>query len=65
MKKDKTTAGRLLRGLQCYGEFTVQDPVCRQVCALRIRCAIESSRQERMEVLEELFGQDEVHDRMH
>lgn len=65
MKKDKTAADRLQRCLQCYGEFTVQDPVCRQVCALRIRCAVESSRQDRMEVLEELFGQDEVRDRMH
>ena len=65
MMKETTAADRLQRCLQCYGEFTVQDPVCRQVCALRIRCAVESSRQERMEVLEELFGEDEVHNRMH
>ena len=65
MKKDATAVDRLKRCLHCFGEFNVQDPVCRRVCALRIRCAVECGQHDRMEFLEELFGGDEVRDRVH
>ncbi len=65
MKKDARSVDRLHRRMQCFGEFNAQDPVCRQICALRLRCAVEYGQQERSEVLEELFNGDEVRDRMH
>lgn len=65
MKKDAPAADHLHHRLQCFGEFNVLDSVCRQVCALRIRCAVEFAQQERMERLEELFSEDEVHARLH
>ena len=65
MKKDATASDRLKRRLQCFGEFNVQDPVCRRVCALRLRCAVEYGQHGRMEFLEELFGGDEMRDRIH
>ena len=65
MKKDKADADRLKSYLQCYGEFNIQDPVCRQVCALRLRCAIEYGQQEKMEILEDLVSGDEVLERVH
>ncbi|KPJ77158.1 MAG: hypothetical protein AMJ54_09100 [Deltaproteobacteria bacterium SG8_13] len=65
MKKDAPAVDDLNRRMQCFGEFDVQDPVCRQVCALRLRCAIEFGQQERTELMEELFSGNEVRDRMH
>ncbi len=65
MKKDGIADDRLSRRLQCFGEFNVQDPVCRLVCALRLRCAVEYGQQERMELLDGLFSGDEVRDRIH
>ena len=65
MKKDAPAVDHLYRRMQCFGEFNVQDAVCRQVCALRLRCAVEYGQQERMERLEELFSDDEVRDRIH
>ena len=65
MKKEPPVADQLHRRMQCFGEFDVQDPVCRQACALRLRCAVEFGHQGRTEVLEELFSEDEVRDRVH
>lgn len=65
MKRDTLALDHLHGRLQCFGEFNVQDAVCRQVCALRLRCAVEYGRQERMERLEDLFSEDEVHERLH
>ena len=39
----------------CFGEFNSEDRICREFCALCIRCAIESDQVTRMEILEELF----------
>jgi len=44
---------RLDTHLGCYGNFAMDDPVCKRMCALRLRCAIERDQRERMEVLEE------------
>ena len=65
MKKDTPVVDHLHRRLQCFGEFDVQDSICRQVCALRLRCAVEFGQQGRTELLEELFSEDEVRDRIH
>jgi hypothetical protein len=65
MKKGATAVDHLSRRMQCFGEFHIQDPVCRKFCALRIRCAVEYSQQQRMEPLEDLFNGDEVRDRIH
>ena len=65
MNKDAPVFDPLHRRMQCFGEFNVQDPICRQVCALRIRCAVEYGQQGRMEMLEEMFGEDEMRDRIH
>ena len=64
MKNHAAVSNRLQRYMQCYGEFNVQDPVCRQICALRLRCAVEYGQQEKMELLEELFSGDDVHPRV-
>ena len=40
--------------LTCFGSYRTHDPVCRNQCALNLRCAIEKDQNERFEMLEEL-----------
>lgn len=38
----------------CFGDFNPTDLICRNHCALRIRCAIEREQSSRLEILEEI-----------
>lgn len=40
--------------LDCFGEYSPQDPICRRHCALRLRCAVERDRETRYDRLEEM-----------
>ncbi len=42
--------------LGCFGEYRKNDPICRQQCALNLRCAIEQDQNERFEILDELVS---------
>jgi hypothetical protein len=42
--------------LGCYGGYRKNDLICRQRCALSLRCAIEQDQNERFEMLEELVS---------
>jgi hypothetical protein len=56
MKKKKSAAAELLGDdIGCIGDFNREDRICFQVCALRLRCAIESGHHIRSEILEELM----------
>ncbi|MGB5984177.1 MAG: hypothetical protein WBG37_02650 [Desulfobacterales bacterium] len=44
--------------LGCFGEFQREELICRRHCALRLRCAIESAHNMRMEILEEMVLTD-------
>jgi hypothetical protein len=44
--------------LGCFGEFQREEPICRTHCALRLRCAVESAHNMRMEILEEMVLSD-------
>jgi hypothetical protein len=44
--------------LSCFGECNVEDPVCKDLCALRLRCTIERDQRLRMELLEDLALDD-------
>jgi len=47
--------------LGCFGSFQADDPICRQYCAIRIRCAIERDQAILLEVLEEpAVGDDQL-----
>lgn len=45
----------------CFGNFTVDDPVCKKLCALNLRCYIEKDQSARIEILEELILGDNVY----
>ena len=44
----------------CFGDFNSADPVCKQHCALRLRCAIEHNQNERLELLDDLMSSEDV-----
>ncbi len=42
--------------LGCFGRYRKHDLICRNRCALNLRCAIENDQNERFEILEELVS---------
>lgn len=46
--------------LGCFGEFNVEDMVCKRHCALNLRCAIEREQNDRMEILEDLIASEQT-----
>jgi len=42
--------------LDCMGEFNREDHICRNHCALRLRCAIEHSHKARLELIEDIMA---------
>lgn len=46
--------------LGCFGEYNSKDPICRKLCALNIRCAIDSNQNNLMEFLEDLVSSNET-----
>jgi len=65
MKKELIERDRLGRYLQCYGEFDVEDPVCKTLCALRLRCAVDYSQREQMDLMEGLFVAEDIRVKTH
>lgn len=59
MKRHPVRKFSLNDHLGCYGEFNIEDPVCRRFCALSVSCAIEREQNEQMEIWEEMFS-DEI-----
>jgi len=44
--------------IECFSNFNKTDPICTRLCAINIRCAIESDQQDRMEILEDLVASE-------
>jgi hypothetical protein len=44
--------------LGCFGNFSLEDPVCKTFCAINVRCAIERDQNDRIEILQELAFSD-------
>jgi hypothetical protein len=56
MKKELMNQISLDDHLGCLGNFDIQDPLCQKLCALNLRCAIESEKNTRLELLEDLIS---------
>ena len=65
MKKELFECGRLGRYLQCYGEFDMEDPICKTLCALRLRCAVDYGQREQMDLMESLSFCDDIRVKAH
>ena len=40
----------------CFGDFDLQDKICKRYCALRIRCAVEKDQNARMDQLDDFVS---------
>ena len=47
--------------LGCFGDFSLEDPVCKTFCAINVRCAIERDQNDRIEILQELAFSDDLY----
>lgn len=50
--------------LGCFGNFNIEDNICRKFCALSLRCAIENDQNSRMELLEDLLSAENLNERI-
>lgn len=64
MKKELKAKIALNRHMGCFGEFNLADPVCKKLCVLSIRCAIEQDQNARLEILEELVASEDLFTRI-
>jgi len=44
----------------CFGDFSINDIICRKFCALNLRCSIERDQNVRLEVIEDMVEADGV-----
>ena len=56
MKREQELKIALERYMGCFGAYRKDDLICKNKCALNIRCAIEHDQNERFEILEELVS---------
>ncbi len=54
MKKNYTDSLVFDDHLGCFGEFQIEDRVCKKYCALNLRCAIEYDQNSQLEIMEEV-----------
>jgi len=60
MKKELVNQISLDDHLGCLGNFNIQDPLCKKLCALSLRCAIDRDKNARLELLEDLISYSDV-----
>ncbi len=42
----------------CFGAYRKNDPICKKLCALNLKCAIEFDQTQRIEILEDLVSSE-------
>ncbi|MBT8339196.1 MAG: hypothetical protein HKP58_11175 [Desulfatitalea sp.] len=58
MSLEKRVVSVMVEQLDCFGDFSMSDPICARQCVLRIRCAIEQEQNIRMEMFSEYVAED-------
>jgi hypothetical protein len=46
--------------LGCFGDFDINDTICKKYCSLRLRCSIERDQNTRLEILNDLVYSDAI-----
>lgn len=64
MNDRRITYNRVDDAMGCFGGFDANNRICRQLCALRLRCAIERNQNDRLEILEDLVEADGIYQKM-
>ncbi|QTA92846.1 hypothetical protein [Desulfonema magnum] len=49
----------------CFGDFSINDPVCKKYCALSLRCTIASDQNDQLEFFEDMIYPDDMFMRFH
>ena len=60
MKKELIESRLLDKHLGCFGRFKIEDPICKNLCALSLRCSTEREQSNRLELLEELVSSENM-----
>ena len=60
MRDSREMLYRLTEYTGCFGRFRPADLICRNHCAICIRCAIETEHHSRLAVLEDLFEEEDI-----
>ena len=58
MTRPESNSQTAVDSVECFGEFNPERQVCKKLCVLNIRCAIEKDKNVRMEILEELVSEE-------
>ena len=61
MKKDVINMTAVIDHLGCFGSFDLDDSICRQFCAISLRCAVEKEKNARFELIQDLVTSDEIY----
>ena len=61
MKESSSKINLLNDHLGCFGEFNREDAICRRLCSLNVRCAIEREQNDEMELLEDLISSETMY----
>ena len=60
MKKELMNQISIDDHIGCLGNFNAQDPLCKKLCALSLRCAIDRNKNDRIELLEDLISYNDM-----
>ena len=65
MKKDRsTTLFSPDEHMGCFGNFNIEDAICRKFCILSLRCAVEYNHNSRMALIEELLSAEGLYEKI-
>jgi len=51
----------LIDHLECFGSFDLDDSICRQFCAINLRCAVEKEKNARFELIQDLVSPEDTY----
>ena len=60
MKKELMNQISIDDHLGCLGNFNVEDTLCKKLCALSLRCAIDRDKNARLELWEDLMSYNDA-----
>ena len=60
MKKEFSEKTSFDDHLGCFGNFNIENKICKRHCSISLRCAIERDQNTRIEILEDLISSDEM-----
>ncbi len=46
--------------LGCFGDFNIEDRICKHHCVLSLRCAIERDQNDQIEIIEDMILPDSM-----